>query len=366
MPKQNFFVNEEELDNFQVQLLLKKAVAGGGNTNDTGNGNYNIGRSMIVSGCAGSGKSILALWKAKQIQDMGCSYIFIVFTRALHEFMSDGIKAIGLNDNNFTYHYKWVKNGCPSADFIIVDEVQDFTREEISLFKKAAKKAFFFWGDSKQSIFKSLKRTQNILSIAADAGIQPEKLVFNHRLPLKIAQLASRLNDDEDLAQRCTKDVKDMPWILRYSTLEEQLDVAMQQIKNRHITDAAILFPEKSVLEKAYNYLKSKGHNIEAHFRDQSNSGYKVSDMNFSSDNPKLLTYHSAKGLQFEAVFLPQCDVEFEKFDKSMNIDSLYVAITRSYGYLFVMYSKKLSRFFEAVPKNLYVTTLETEKAIIE
>lgn len=342
MPKQQFFVNEEELDDFQVQLLQKR-----------------IDRSMVVSGCAGSGKSILALWKAKQIQDLqdGLSYKFIVFTKALNQYMSDGIRTVGLDDHNFLYHHQWKKKGCPSADYIIVDEIQDFERKEIAEFKAAARRAFFFWGDSAQSIYRGLKDTQDILSIATDAEIEPEKLHFNHRLPRKIARFAAPLTDDEELVQRCRKEGTEMPRILHYGTLEQQLEVAMQQIKNRQITDAAIMVPTNGSVKRAYTYLRHKGYSIEAKYDDKENFRNSRMDLDFDSDNPKLMTYHSAKGLQFEAVFLPECSVSEDKYRIP-----LYVAITRSYQNLFVMYSTALSRFFDVVPKDLYLTTIEEKE----
>ena len=49
MAKRNFFVRETELDDYQRLIINKR-------TNN----------SFIVKGCAGSGKSILALWKAKR------------------------------------------------------------------------------------------------------------------------------------------------------------------------------------------------------------------------------------------------------------------------------------------------------------
>jgi superfamily I DNA/RNA helicase len=332
MPKQTFFVNEEELDDFQVQLLQKR-----------------IDRSMVISGCAGSGKSILALWKAKQIQDLqdGSSYKFIVFTKALHRYMSDGIRAIGLKADNFYYYEDWKRKGRPSADYIIVDEIQDFTSEEIAAFKSAARRAFFFWGDSAQSIYRGLKDTQDILSIATGAQIEPEKLHFNHRLPRKIARFAASLTGDVELVQRCRKEGAETPRVIRCTNLEQQLDVAMQQIQNRQITDSAIMFPSNAMVEHASSYLRSKGYSVEAKIN-------AYMDFDFGSDNPKIMTYHSAKGLQFEAVFLPECSAS-EDNDKNL----LYVAITRSYRYLFVMYSKSLSRFFDVVPKNLYLTTIE-------
>jgi superfamily I DNA/RNA helicase len=342
MPKQTFFVNEEELDDFQVQLLQKR-----------------IDRSMVVSGCAGSGKSILALWKAKQIKDLqgDSSYIFIVFTKALNQYMSDGIRTIGLDDNNFLYHHQWKQQNCPAADYIIVDEIQDFVRSEVDEFKDAARKAFFFWGDSAQSIYRGLKDTQDILSIASDAQIEPEKLHFNHRLPRKIARFATPLTDDEELVQRCRKEGTEMPRILHYATLEQQLDVAMQQIQNRQITDAAIMLPTNDLVQQAYTYLKNSGYTIEAKFEDRENYHDSRMDLDFESDNPKLMTYHSAKGLQFEAVFLPECSSSDDFYRTP-----LYVAITRSYQYLYIMYSTNLSPFFNEVPKNLYLTTLEEDE----
>lgn len=91
MAKRNFFVRDSELDDYQRVIINKR-------TNN----------SFIVKGCAGSGKSILALWKAKQIQDEGLgSYQVIVLTKALKQYMSDGISQVGLNGNNVDYHWYW-------------------------------------------------------------------------------------------------------------------------------------------------------------------------------------------------------------------------------------------------------------------
>ena len=125
---------ESELDEDQIKVL--NAV------ND---------KSCIVSGCAGSGKSVLALIKAQRIQrEKGDNYQIIVFTRALCNYMNAGRKELGLN-NQFDYHYTWqTKKGCPSSDYIIVDEIQDFSKEEIQEFIDATNKHFFFFGDTAQ------------------------------------------------------------------------------------------------------------------------------------------------------------------------------------------------------------------------
>ena len=68
------------------------------------------------------------------------------------------------------------------------------------------------------------------------------------------------------------------------------------------------------------------------------------------------MTYHSSKGLQFEVVFLPECTVSSQD-----DRNPLYVAITRTYQSLYIMHSGNLSSFFDAVPTNLYETSLTTK-----
>lgn len=334
MPKRSFYVKDSELDDYQVKIINKRTD-----------------NSFIVKGCAGSGKSILALWKAKQIQNEGRgTYQFIVFTKALMQYMSDGVRQVGINSHNVDYHWYWENSkGSPSADYIIVDEAQDFSKEDILKFKSKAKKALLLYGDSAQQLYKFLedKKTVSMEEIAVITGFQTEQLVFNHRLPKKVARLAEYISStNDDLEGRCKSEGIEKPKILKYNSFEGQLDAISEIIKNRNFEDVGIFFRHNADVEKAYNYLKKKGLNVEAKFN-------RTIDLNFNSDNPKLMTYHSSKGLQFEAVFLPDCIC-------SGNDDRnpLYVALTRTYQSLYVMHSGNLSSFFDAVPRNLYDTSL--------
>ena len=68
------------------------------------------------------------------------------------------------------------------------------------------------------------------------------------------------------------------------------------------------------------------------------------------------MTYHSAKGLQFETVFLP-CISELDGDKKVSEQKALYVAITRTYRDLYIMYSGYLPAPLSEVPKTLYATS---------
>lgn len=350
MAKRSFYVKDSELDDYQVKVINKKSD-----------------NSYIVKGCAGSGKSILALWKAKQIQEQNRgSYLYIVYTKALRQYMSDGIKQVGLKESNvanfdacFSWHRndngefergEWEKG---SYDYIIVDEAQDFSKEDIELLKSKAEKALLVYGDTAQQLFKFLKnkKTVSMEDIQYFTNFPVEQLVFNHRLPKKVARLAEYFNsENDDLEDRCIEEGTDKPKILKYNSKQEQFEAIATLIKNKRMEDVGILFRTKKEMQEAYDFFNMIGVEVEAQIR---------SDLNFTSDIPKLLTYHSSKGLQFENVFIPECSVE-----GSDNRNALYVAITRTYRNLYIMHSGNLSSFFNDVPDNLYDKSLSSVRTI--
>lgn len=337
MAKRNFYIKESEFDDYQVKVVQRR-----------------IDKSFIVKGCAGSGKSILALWKVKQIQEENKgSFYFVVFTKTLKKYMEDGIKEIGLNDSRVVYHWEWEnKLDAPNVDYLVVDESQDFSEDDIRLFRARANKALIMYGDSAQQLYSFRQENPpiSIEEIAVLTKYPMEQLMFNHRLPKKIARFAEYIETSgDDLAERCKTEGIELPKILEYNNLKEQLDAIIDLIKNRGYDDTGILFPKNEHVVYAYNYFKKQGLEVEAKFN-------RSIDLDFSTSLPKLTTYHSSKGLQFEAVFLPDCE---EISDATQN--ALYVAVTRTYQDLFVMHSGNLTHFFNSIPNNLYETSLITE-----
>ena len=350
MPKRLFYVKESDLDPYQVKIIRR-----------------NSDSSLIVQGCAGSGKSILALWKAKQIQDEGKgTYLYVVYAKSLKRFVADGIRQIGINEQNVENYNqcfvwtrdennKWHQGDWKKGiyDYIIVDEAQDFSKEDILLFKSKARKALLLYGDSAQQLFKFFhdKETISMEAMAYFTNFPTEKLVFNHRLPQKIARLAERINSqNDDLVNRCQNEGIEKPYLIEYNSFEEQMDAIAEIIKARHFEDVGILFKQNDQVKMAAEYLRNKGLTIEAKINDNI-------DLDFSSSNPKIMTYHSSKGLQFEAVFLPECSASAND-----DLNPLYVAITRTYQSLYIMHSGNLSSYFNAIPEDIFETTEETEE----
>lgn len=346
MAKESWYINESELDDYQIRIVRR-----------------NLNSSFIVKGCAGSGKTVLALWRAKELAEQGNNdYLIIVFTKALKQFIEDGIHTIGVDESKVLYYWEW-KNirGKPSAEYIIVDEVQDFDIDELRELQQAAKKHFILFGDSAQQLYKNIPNKGKLLTmeeIQIQTGIPMENLVINHRLPKKIARVAEKISLSNDpLEDRCKKEGVNKPRLIECSSFNDQLDYIIDVVKAQNYTDVGILFPTNNDVLTAKKYYEGKKWGVEAKFGYGSNS---IMDLDFKSDNPKLMTYHSAKGLQFETVFIPMCEVSNES-----DRNPLYVALTRSYRDLFILYSNYLSPFIDNIDRNLFEYHNEKNKSFL-
>ena len=92
---------------------------------------------------------------------------------------------------------------------------------------------------------------------------------------------------------------------------------------------------DKEVAKDAEQYIF---HPTQAMIKNPDGTNTWKDTLNFDTTNPKLMTYHSAKGLQFQTVFLLAVTQPTEPVQQK----ALYVAITRTYRDLYVLYSNEL------------------------
>ncbi len=348
MAKKDWMIIESELDEDQIKVLMA--------TND---------KSCLVSGCAGSGKSVLALIKAQRIQkEKGDNYQIIVYTKALCKYMNAGRETLGLR-KDFFYHWHWKNRlNCPTADYVIVDEIQDFDSDEIQEFIQSTNKNFFFFGDTAQSIYEGLKDTMPVNGINRLFPYNKEPKNFslyrNYRLPIPAARVVQYIGIDLEAYDERTYKSKEtaIPRFIRYSDLNAQIKAIASIIQRSGLTDVGILLPHGDDVKQVSDILNSEGLSHEAKYSNKEDWRNNVDSLNFNTTNPKVMTYHSAKGLQFEAVFLPAISpLSDDNVRRISEQKALYVAMTRTYRYLYIMYSGILPEPLNKVPESLYSTT---------
>ena len=339
MAKEKWFITESELDDEQHKIR-----------------ELNPTKSFTIQGCAGSGKTILALWKAKFHQENGDSFLFIVYTSTLKRFIQDGVLDLGIKSDRILSFEAWKNKGFPAADYIIVDEAQDFSTSEILKLKENATKSIMFFGDTIQQLYPkkigTSESTLSMIEIATITNTPLRTLMKNYRLPKAIARFAQRIPKvSDDLENKCVKQGIYLPTIVRFNEKNAELDFIIETIKRENLIDVGILVPTNQEAEMVSKYFDLKGILSEVKFNNGDNWD---SSLDFVTNNPKIMTYHSSKGVQFETVFTPFCET-----DDSFYRNSLYVGATRTYKNLYITYSNRLSAFIKTIPKSLYQEILK-------
>lgn len=137
------------------------------------------------------------------------------------------------------------------------------------------------------------------------------------------------------------------------SNYNTQLDKIAETIKNRSLTSVGILMPlnmkNKGPLSVEYvkDYLLSKGITCEFKYTDSQETAM---ELDFHSNNPKIMTWWCAKGLQFKDVFIPGCEASWDETKRA----ALYVAMTRCSERLYLGFSGRLNPFFPSQDNSIF------------
>lgn len=259
---------------------------------------------------------------------------------------------------------------------IIVDETQDLTRVQLEFLKhlqlEKEYSSFMFVADNAQSIYTNswLVKGRSFTSIGFDMTGKSNILAKNYRTTTQISQAAysliekdTNVVEDDNFVKPSLIDKQGFyPVYRRFINEEEQASYVVNQIrtlsKNYKYKDIVVVAKNKNQLVYMKNYFDSaKIPNIVVG----------KSDDDFDSENVKLLTMHSIKGLEFKVVilaglnegvipYLSYSDPEEQGIQESMERKLLYVGMTRATEQLYLTSSSKSSRFIEEInPKFLRI-----------
>lgn len=304
---------------------------------------------MVVKGKAGTGKSLIALHKLGRVAS-DKKAVLIVFTTSLKQYFKDGFEALGIDEKTVINYNDWIPQ---KVDYVFVDECQDFSKDQIQQFIENATEHCYFFGDSEQSIYGW--RSEGVQSVEDSAkmlGVEPVELFTNYRLTKQNACLAEYVGQLGNLVCHCVKEGP-LPRLFSGATVDQQLDDMIRIIRNNHLTRVGILVPMNTIVRsnrsydtKGYisveyvrDYLNGHGMPCEAKLNDDNSS---VMELDFKSPQPKVLTWSSAKGLQFNDVFIPFCENSYEDSRRG----TLYVAITRCWSRLYIGYTGGINTKF--------------------
>lgn len=255
------------------------------------------------------------------------------------------------------------------VDYLIIDEAQDFdVCDYTARFNTRYDKSITLFGDSAQMIYgnrgASLDKIQECLQFPRYC------LTNNYRLPKATARMVQDIPIDSvdllssNMKARGNSDypVFPKPVISQFSSKEEEVKSIINQIRERDLDDVAILVPSEDEVRELHNAFEKADIPTQVFFRTSKQVPFKtINTLDFRNNEvPTILTYHAAKGTEFDNVFVP-----FASRITQNNRKAFYVACTRTSRSLFISYSGTRTDFLSKVKEDTYVFHDYTKKAIV-
>jgi len=326
-----------------------------------------------IKGHAGSGKSVLLIHLLRDYlsRHPNANVCVVVFTRSLVDMIRTGISELDLQRRyNTIIPVKTIYsiNGLDSYDAIFCDEVQDLPVEFLETLKNIAK-TIIVSGDENQSIFSIVPRfghpPASPAQILETLSAKPKPLTYIYRMTRSVVRVISKVFDSLLLGRPNTEkndvDIKVCRSLFAESEIEYVWKESVKTNTRRPDEIVAILLPEThkvinfanmvlnlnnlpewSVVHNHFgktdfgslnNHLQNN--NIPLMYVGQGYGSLRNAD---ETNKIILMTYHSAKGLDFDHVYLPMLDTSVGIPAHSAKT-LLFVALSRSKQNLMVSYA---------------------------
>lgn len=352
----NWMIREDQLDTDQQDFVNNKVK-------NTGN--------IWIQGFAGSGKSVLLIHSILTVmtKEPNATMCIVVYTHSLIDMFKTGMKELKFSKKIpvMTY-FEFNKKG-ESYDYIFCDEVQDLPADIVRKLKSNSKKVIVA-GDSNQSIYEDRVQPDQIRSILT---AEPFSLNVIHRLSRSIINIvqsmlpgmniwnAKRDNTKLDVEVRyCTTNskMKEIEYVWKMATDAVKVNDTAVILLPTHKKINSFIYLLNSHLKKpqwttVYNRFRDPDYdNLNQHLTDNGvkleyvGNSYGSFEHAVQNKNVILMTYHSAKGMDFENVFMPFVNSELGlSTEKDETV--FMVALTRS-------------------RKNLYLTHTDTPHYLVD
>jgi superfamily I DNA/RNA helicase len=256
----------------------------------------------------------------------------------------------------YTYDELQIDSGKRLYSHIIIDEGQDFSPMMIKSLVSALgdEGSLTFFGDVSQQIYGSRLSWR-------DSGIDADKIIkldVNYRNPATVTAFASDITKskywqkDADMVSAATQIAEGpKPILVHFESKQRELSwVVERAISTGKASSTVIIMRNRDDVNSLARHLRDKG--CEVTVIDRKTPGYSHIKTVY------LTTFHAAKGLEFESVFVPF--LSSDKFPDPVTVSSaisedeayaneiklLYVAATRSKFGLYMTYSGALTPLF--------------------
>ena len=356
----------------------------------------------VILGAPGSGKTQILLHRARYLsEELGIGpdrFHIFVYTKVLRAYIQDALAELGFPDDCVTTLDDWcvrmhkrnispvlprdgkwadfaavrkavsrVVKGRTLFDFVLVDEGQDLNPEAFALIRGLAphitvamdhKQQIYDEGSGEAEIIKALGLRRSNLTLLDAFRCCP------YIVRIAAEFIPDRAEREAFLNQGRTKQTEiQTPLLYEALDFEDEKARLIEVLRERQLVDRsiAILFPLKRQTEGFAEGLRAEGIPVET---------VKNDALDFSTPLPKLLTFHSAKGLTFDSVLMPRLVKNSFAGPMSKRTERLlYVGLTRATKWLYLSGTRgailpELDRIRSLADEDPPVVTVQRERPV--
>jgi len=352
-----------------------------------------------VKGFAGSGKTIVLTHVLKRLASAQpkVRVCFATYTHALKDLVESGLSESERRQIEIST-LDALRSLKKSFDVIVADEVQDASARHLNTMRSKSG-ALIVAADMDQQIYRG--RTNAAELKANLKPVRDHQLRDIYRVDQGIFQVATVIFEDATVADNAIIDERDdLPRLYVGSSQDDEFKTVFAEAERLAAVSApsAILFPNKTLMDQFIKTVsKSEGYSgnppsvkdaperedgedrdpyklVNGYLDDRSSPlqvlGGGSGDLYESDSRPMiyLVTYHSAKGLDFPYVFLPNLTSKTKMQPMGGASDEeerriFFVALTRARERLHLSYHGEPHRFIEEIPSDYLQTWTKRKRS---
>lgn len=303
----------------------------------------------VIFGPPGSGKTQILIHRAAFLRDAyrvpTHRLHMFVFTNVLKDYIRSSLALVGLPADSVStfaswckkFHEKHVSKKLPwkgktfdfeaihravlqhlkhrgpqdALDFVLVDEGQDLGCEAFEILRRVSKHVTVF-ADHQQQIFDSGASEAEILT-ALGLRRRNATLLADYRNSPDVAELASYFIADDALRRqyltqiKAKQSVRERPLYYIAASHDAEMDRLAEVTQQRMTMNqrVGIIVPQTKYVYGYANALAERGVTVEKAVGKWGKKD-KATPAHFDNLVPKIVSYHSAKGLTFDCAMLPR------------------------------------------------------------